>query len=196
MTFDSDGEAANFPFEDDSSEDEKYTSSELAHEKWKLRELARIQRMRDARHKFEEEKREVLRRRNMTAAEIEAENERLGTDHNQRKQQTAYNFMQKYYHRGAFYQDDDQDLKQRDFNLPTGEDKADKSILPELMQKRMGAFGRKGNSKWTHLAQEDTTNFDPLTRVNEQVASKLKSKQGGFKAQEEISRPSWKRRKY
>ena len=133
VTFDSDGEEANFPFEDDSSEDEKYTKSELAYEKWKLRELARIQRMREERHKFEEEKREVERRRNMTAAEIEAENERLGTDHNQRKQQTAYNFMQKYYHKGAFYQGDDKDLKDRDFNLPTLEDKADKSLLPETM---------------------------------------------------------------
>ena len=57
--------------------------------------------------------------------------------------------MQKYYHKGAFYQDSeaeelDEDLRNRDFNMPTGEDKADKSILPEVMQKRMGKFGHKG----------------------------------------------------
>jgi len=56
--------------------------------------------------------------------------------------------MQKYYHKGAFYQDEDEmqdsELKDRDFNMPTGEDKADKSILPQVMQKRMGTFGHKG----------------------------------------------------
>lgn len=46
--------------------------------------------------------------------------------------------MQKYYHKGAFFQNDDErlddpDLKERDFNMATGEDKIDKSILPSLM---------------------------------------------------------------
>ena len=44
--------------------------------------------------------------------------------------------MQKYYHKGAFYQDMEE--QQRDFNLPTGEDKADKSVLPSVLQKRQG----------------------------------------------------------
>ena len=78
--------------------------------------------------------------------------------------------MQKYYHKGAFYQDMEE--QQRDFNLPTGEDKADKSVLPSVLQKRQGQFGRKGNTKWTHLAAEDTTNFDPLTKVDPSIALK------------------------
>ena len=86
--------------------------------------------------------------------------------------------MQKYYHKGAFYQhdsndeDQDQDLKNRDFNMPTLEDKADRSALPAMLQKRMGTFGRRAQSKWTHLTNEDTTNFDPATRVAESLAAK------------------------
>ena len=55
--------------------------------------------------------------------------------------------MQKYYHKGAFYQGDsneeDEELKNRDFNMPTLEDKNDRSVLPTLLQKRMGTFGRR-----------------------------------------------------
>ena len=113
------------------------------------------------------------------------------------KKKVAYNFMQKYYHKGAFYQDSeesdlenqdpgkrevdeeegDQRLKfktknilNRDYNMPTLDDKRDKTLLPSLLQKRQGTFGRKGQSKWTHLTNEDTTNFNPATRVAESVA--------------------------
>ena len=95
--------------------------------------------------------------------------------------------MQRYYHKGAFYQgsdervDDDlaenskildEKLAKRDFNLPTAEDKRDYSILPAVLQKRAGQFGRKGQSKWTHLGAEDTTDFNPMTKVPENVARK------------------------
>lgn len=124
----------------------------------------------------------------MTEEERLEEDQRMGTDHTQKKQSVAYNFMQKYYHKGAFYQNSDDedaagidpsggpkstnDLKNRDYNLPTMEDKIDRSVLPQLLQKRMGTFGRKGNSKWTHLTAEDTTNYDPRTRVAEHIAKK------------------------
>jgi len=39
----------------------------------------------------------------MTQEERDEENRLLGTDANQRKEKVAYNFMQKYYHKGAFY---------------------------------------------------------------------------------------------
>jgi len=32
----------------------------------------------------------------------------------------------------------------RDYNVPVGEDKVDKSNLPQILQKRKGDFGRKG----------------------------------------------------
>lgn len=108
----------------------------------------------------------------MTDQEREEEDEKLGKG--KKKDQVAYNFMQKFYHKGAFYQeepgqaqqDQNGDVYERDYNLPTMEDKQDKTMLPSALQKRMGTFGRKGNSKWTHLANEDTTQFDPKLRVN------------------------------
>ena len=57
----------------------------------------------EERDKFLKEKEEILRRRAMTEEERQAEDEKLGADHNTKKQQVAYNFMQKYYHKGAFY---------------------------------------------------------------------------------------------
>ena len=53
---------------------------------------------------YEKELAEIERRRKMTEEEREAENAALGTDNNEKKQKVAYNFMQKYYHKGAFFQ--------------------------------------------------------------------------------------------
>ena len=90
---------------------------------------------------YDDEQAELERRRNLTEAEREAENARLGTDHNQKKDKVAYNFMQKYYHKGAFFQGSDSDnltdeqkaLLNRDYNMPTGDDKMDKSVLPAVL---------------------------------------------------------------
>jgi microfibrillar-associated protein 1 len=57
--------------------------------------------------------------------------------------------------------------------MPTAEDKRDFQVMPGILQKRAGTFGRKGQSKWTHLTAEDTTNFDPNSKVTEDVAKKL-----------------------
>lgn len=65
--------------------------------------------------------------------------------------------------------------------MPTGEDKMDKSVLPAVLQKRRRDPNVKGASKWTHLTNEDTTNFDPSQRVPENIAFKTQLKQGGFK---------------
>ena len=75
--------------------------------------------------------------------------------------------MQKYFHKGAFYQADADDpaatagaanIFHRDFSAPTGDDKMDKTILPKVMQVKH--FGRSGRTKWTHLVNEDTTDWN------------------------------------
>ncbi len=57
----------------------------------------------------------------------------------------------------------------------------DKSILPEIMQKRKGKFGMKGQTKYTHLSNEDTTNFDPQYRPDQSILNQWKKKTGGYK---------------
>lgn len=97
---DSDG---NLPFVDDEDEDRDYLNSNMAYEEWKMRELKRIKRDRDEKQAREFELKEIERRRNMSDLERDEENKRLGSDHYNKKQNVAYNFMQKFYHKGAFF---------------------------------------------------------------------------------------------
>lgn len=90
-------------------------------------------------------------------------------------------FMQKYYHKGAFYQDTSDPIFQRDYNLPTPMEMQDKSGLPSVLQKRKGNFGKKGQSKYTHLTGEDTTDTNPLTRADESLLNGWKKKTAGYK---------------
>lgn len=100
----------------------------------------------------------------MNNEQILLENRLLGSDATEQEQETKYNFMQKYYHVGAFYRDSADPIFQRDYNLPTPLEMQDKSALPAVLQKRKGNFGKKGQSKYTHLTAEDTTDTNPLTR--------------------------------
>lgn len=45
-------------------------------------------------------------------------------------------FMQKYFHRGVFYLDEEEDVFKRDFTQATLEDRFDKTVLPKVMQVR------------------------------------------------------------
>lgn len=89
--------------------------------------------------------------------------------------------MQKYYHRGAFYQDADDEVFKRDYNLPTPMEMQDKSLLPKILQKRVGNFGKKGQSKYTHLTAEDTSELNPLVRPDESLLEYWKKRTAGYK---------------
>jgi len=124
------------------------------YELWKLRELKRIKRDKEEREAKILEEEEIERRRNMTDAEILKEKQK---DQKDKPKRSKYTYLQKYYHKGAFYQDDEDDksITNRDYSAPTLEDKFDKSMLPEIMQVKN--FGRAGQTKWTHLSKEDTS---------------------------------------
>jgi microfibrillar-associated protein 1 len=122
------------------------------YEQWKLRELRRIKREKEEREAFRKEQEEVAKRRGLTDEEVA----RMDRELLKPKEKPKMKFLQKYYHRGAFFGDDP--LLTRDYTAPTGEDRIDKTLLPAVMQVKN--FGRAGRTKWTHLVAEDTTKWD------------------------------------
>lgn len=151
---------AGTPFDINSVDDSDDVDIEEAKEKWQEREAQRI--VWDA-QQFEEWKNNQLEaghRQEMT------EERRLLQDQEKQKgwneqidKQEGYKFLQKYYHKGAFYQDPSDSLLARNYSQATGSDSGvSRDTLPAALQVRN--FGRKGRSKWTHLSAEDTTAFD------------------------------------
>lgn len=155
---------------DDSDE---IDNKEFEYANLKVRELLRILRDFDQVEDEEREELELERRRQMTDTERMEEDERLGKF--DKKGKGKMNFMQRYYHKGAFYMDEDS-LKDKDdvrhkaidyARAATGEDKYDKSKLPSVMQVKK--FGMAGYStKYKGLINEDTTDkhvrYVPLTK--------------------------------
>ena len=142
---------------------------------WQQRELARIKRDKDEREAMERERQDTEARRLMSDAEIRAQNPERFT-----KDRSKMNFLQKSYHKGSFFQDELQKTateKGWDWNAATGEDRIDKKILPSVMQVKN--FGRKGRTKYTHLADQDTTDRSALWAQDQKLKSKYLSKLGG-----------------
>lgn len=128
---------------------------------WKLRELKRVKREREALIAAEKEREEVERRRNLTVEERDAEDkEFLDKQKEERDSRGQASFMQKYHHKGAFYQDEAAELGLKDRNLMGAqfEDQVkNRELLPEYMQIRdMTRLGRKGRQKHKDLKSEDT----------------------------------------
>jgi len=140
------------PNTDDEDEDEQF-------EAWKLRELKRIKREKDALDKLEQERLDLIKRRQMSNKEIERDNEIHGVDRSRREPKKKMKFMQKYYHKGVFYQDDklvSQKIMKRNYLAPTKEDKwLNFETLPKIMQVKN--WGMASRSKYTHLVDQDTT---------------------------------------
>ncbi|XP_031275721.1 microfibrillar-associated protein 1-like [Pistacia vera] len=171
---------ADVDTDDELNEAEEY-------EAWKAREIERIKRDREAREAMVKEKEEIEKVRNMTEEERrewERRNPKAGPPPKQK-----WRFMQKYFHKGAFFQSDADDFAatagsdqifQRDFSSPTGEDKMDKTILPKVMQVKH--FGRSGRTKWTHLVNEDTTDWNNPWTYNDPLRANYNAKMAGMNA--------------
>jgi microfibrillar-associated protein 1 len=145
---------------------------------WKVRELQRIKRDREALIARELEKEELERIRNMDEEEREEQDYKRKKEKEEEKAQNRgkMQFMQKYYHKGGFYQDED--IMARDYNVATAEEHTNKEVLPKSLQIRSGELGRAGRTKWTHLTAEDTSNkdspwFDATNSVNKRSLGKM-----------------------
>ena len=130
---------------------------------------------------------------------------RTGADHGQETAQ--WKFLQKYYHKGAYFQDEDETGNSRlgpvmmqDFGQATGKDAyMNKEAMPEVMQVKN--FGFRSQVKWTHLSKEDTTQRNEKGKaeaswsMDAKLAKKYESRMAGSKAANDFARPAAKRRK-
>lgn len=133
---------------------------ELEHQQWVARELTRLKRARAQIEEREAEIAEIERRRNLTEAERDAEDQAYL---NQQKEEQAgrgkIEYMQKYFHKGAFYQDEAtaQGLSERDIMGARFVDQSGKDTIPEYLQVRdVTRIGRKGRTKYKDMRNEDT----------------------------------------
>ncbi|KAK9694033.1 Microfibril-associated/Pre-mRNA processing [Popillia japonica] len=167
-------------------------NDEVEYEAWKLRELKRIKRDREEREAIEKERLEIERMRNLTEDERRLESRLNPKQVTNKAVKGKYKFLQKYYHRGAFYLDVDDDVYKRDFSQATLDDHFDKLTLPKVMQVKN--FGRSGRTKYTHLVDQDTTNFEsPWVGETPQNLKFHSSQAGGVKPV--FEKPSLKKRK-
>ncbi|KAK6526826.1 hypothetical protein TWF281_010024 [Arthrobotrys megalospora] len=130
---------------------------------WKLRELLRIKRARDAIEKMEKEREEIETRRAMDTDErLKSDLEFVAKQRQEAQDKKGkMGFMQKFYHKGAFYQDDESEVMTRSYATAKVEDEVvNLDLLPKALQVRsLDQLGKRGRTKWTHLAAEDTTSL-------------------------------------
>lgn len=167
-------------------------NDEVEYEAWKLRELKRVKRDREEREAIERERLEIERLRNMSEEERRLELRLNPKQVTNKAVKGKYKFLQKYYHRGAFYLDKEDEVLKRDFAQATLDDHFDKTILPKVMQVKN--FGRSGRTKYTHLVDQDTTQFDAAWSNETSYNLKFHNSQAGGMKQTFI-KPTLKKRK-
>eukprot|EP00729_Bicosta_minor_P008750 gene8750-3511_t len=111
---------------------------------------------------IEAERLEVERLRDMTEEERLVELEKRKKAEGKQPDKGKMKFMQKYYHKGAFFMDKEEEIYTRDTSEATGDDHFDKAALPKVMQVKTGMFGKIGQTKYTHLKDQDTSSKDSL----------------------------------
>jgi len=165
-------------------------NEEEEYDRWRLRELKRVKRDKEERQVHEREKLEVERRRGMTDSQVVAEDQQLGKGKKTRAQMV---FMQKYHHKGAFFMENDEanQAKESLYNRDTNEAlESDRNTARQaqggpyegskVFEVRRGQFGKMGQTKWTHLTNEDTTKLDSPWMQDDQIRRKFIGKSGGM----------------
>jgi microfibrillar-associated protein 1 len=128
---------------------------------WKLRELTRVKRDRDAIETKEKQLEEQERLRNLSKEERDAEDKaRLDEQQKEKDSKGTMGFMQKYYHKGAYFTEDLQQAGLDKRDIMGGryqDDVSNRDALPEYMQIRdMTKLGKKGRTRYKDLKSEDT----------------------------------------
>jgi len=122
-------------------------------EAWRLRELARIKKEKEDELRRVEEREEVERRRALPEEQRLKEDLEHANKLRDEKPKGQQKFLQKYWHKGAFHQDEEI-LKKHDYTEAT-QSTIDVSVLPKVMQVKN--FGKRSRTKYTHLLDQDTT---------------------------------------
>ncbi|EPY50352.1 microfibrillar-associated protein family protein [Schizosaccharomyces cryophilus OY26] len=143
------------------------------YEAWQVRSLRRKKRDKEKLLSLEKERMSVEERRLMDPEEREKLDRREAEESRQEKKKKPVQFLQKFYHKGAFYQDQDI-VRNRDYSEAAEGEIQHKELLPKAMQVRGNTFGLAGQTRWTHLANEDTSKTgsawsnpkNPLVRQN------------------------------
>ncbi|KAK2935980.1 hypothetical protein FoTM2_003923 [Fusarium oxysporum f. sp. vasinfectum] len=153
-------------WDDDENEDSDVDTTdgldpEAEEAAWRVRELKRLKRARAIIEEREKELAEVERRRNLTEEERQAEDEAFLAQQKEEKEgKGKMSFMQRYLHKGAFYQDEMKaaGLDKRDImGSRIQDDVRNREALPEYLQRRdMAKLGRKGATKYRDMRTEDT----------------------------------------
>lgn len=146
--------------EEDDIDDTDDIDPEAEYAAWKLRELKRIKREREEIEKKEKEMEEIERRKNLSAEErMREDDEYIARQKEEKEGKSKMLYMQKYFHKGAFYQEEAKSagLHQRNIMGAKIQDEFDRELLPKYLQQRdMAKIGKKGATKYRDLKTEDT----------------------------------------
>ncbi|KAJ7171805.1 microfibrillar-associated protein MFAP1, Zn finger, CCHC type protein [Mycena crocata] len=148
---------------------------EAEFEAWRLRELNRIKKEKEEELRREEEREEIERRRALPEEQRMKEDLERAQKLRDEKPKGSQKFLQKYWHKGAFHQDEEI-LQRHDFTEAT-ESTVDVSMLPKVMQVKN--FGKRSRTKYTHLLDQDTTVSTGGFGGNAPVKAGGKSTEGG-----------------
>ncbi|KAK9768132.1 hypothetical protein K7432_001482 [Basidiobolus ranarum] len=167
---------------------------EAEYEAWKLRELQRVKRDKEERLVVEKERAEIERRRAMPEKQRWAEDMAYVREQkeNKKKERGKPIFMQKYFHKGAFYVEEGGKVLERDFAEPTPDEIRNKETLPKVLQVKN--FGRTGQTKYTHLVDQDTSSKDAPWFQNTELTKRNISKMGGM--HDDFDKPTSKKNKH